>query len=159
MVKQYMVQSILIPFAIPYNSAHTQRYWKGQNPNMVANVYRTPTNIIVNLAMKLHVSVLGDFHSSQPGGVPGKDAIFCSQSPTYKSYAIASYISKNTGTSIITYKKAGVEYPGALEDECNLHVIPAVTCEVLETHGTVSSNKLNKSYCEIMALLTYYHIL
>ena len=39
----------IIPFAIPYNSAHTLRYWNGQNPNMVANVYGTPTNMIVNL--------------------------------------------------------------------------------------------------------------
>lgn len=149
----------IIPFAIPYNSAHTLRYWNGQNPNMVANVYGTPTNVIVNLAMKLHVNALGDFHSSQPGGVPGEDAIFCSQSPTYKSYEIALYISKNVGAALITYKKAGVEYPGALEDECNLHGIPAVTCEVLEPHGTLSSNKLSKSYNEMMALLIYYHII
>jgi len=149
----------IIPFAIPYNSAHTLRYWKGQNPNMVANVYGTPTNIIVNLAMKLHVNALGDFHSSQPGGVPGKDAIFCTKAPTYKSYEIASYISKNTKTSLITYKTAGVEYPGALEDECNLHGVPAVTCEVLEQHGKLSSDKLNKSYREMIALLTYYNIL
>ena len=149
----------IIPFAIPYNSAHTLRYWNGQNPNMVANVYGTPTNVIVNLAMKLHVNAVGDFHSSQPGGVPGEDAIFCSQSPTYKSCKIASYISKKVGAALITYKRAGVEYPGALEDECNLHNIPAVTCEVLEQHGTLSSNKLDKSYSEMVALLTYYHLI
>ncbi len=148
----------IIPFAIPYNSAHTLRYWNGQNPNDIANVYGTPTNIIVNLAMKLHVNVLGDFHSSQPGGVPGKDAVFCTKAPTYKSYEIASYISKKTGTALITYKTAGVEYPGALEDVCNLHGIPAVTSEVLQTHGTLSSTKLNKSYSEMIALLTYYHL-
>jgi predicted deacylase len=146
----------IIPFAIPYNSAHIQRYWNGKNPNEVANVYGTPTNIIVNLAMKLHVNALGDFHSSQPGGVPGKDAIFCTKAPTYKSYQIASYISKKTVTSLITYKTAGAEYPGALEDVCNQHGIPAVTCEVLETHGTITSTKLNKSYSEMIALLTYY---
>ena len=148
----------IIPFAIPYNSAHTLRYWNGQNPNGVANVYGTPTNIIVNLAIKLHVNALGDFHSSQPGGVPGEDAVFCTKTPTYKSYEIASYISKKTGTSLITYIKAGVEYPGALEDECNLHGIPAVTCEVLQTHGKLTSAKLNKSYSEMIALLTYYHL-
>ena len=148
----------IIPFAIPYNSAHTQRYWNGQNPNDVANVYGTPTNVIVNLAIKLHVNALGDFHSSQPGGVPGKDAIFSSQSPTYKSYDIASYISKKTGTTLITYKTAGVEYPGALEDVCNQHGVPAVTCEVLQTHGTITSSKLDKSYSEMIALLTYYYL-
>ena len=105
--------------------------------------------------MKLHVNALGDFHSSQPGGVPGEDAAFCTQSPTYKSYEIASYVNKNVGAALITYKKAGVQYPGALEDECNLHGIPAVTCEVLESQGKLSSDKLNKSYSEMMALLTY----
>lgn len=106
--------------------------------------------MLVHLEISIHLN---------PAVCMGRMQYSSSQSPTYKSYAIASYISKNTGTSLITYKKAGVEYPGALEDECNLHGIPAVTCEVLETHGTVSSDKLNKSYCEIMALLTYYHIL
>ncbi len=148
----------IIPFAIPYNSAHTQRYWNGQNPNDVANVYGTPTNVIVNLAIRLHVNALGDFHSSQPGGVPGKDAIFSSQAPTYKSYEIASYISKKTGTALITYKTAGVQYPGALEDVCNQHGVPAVTCEVLQTHGTITTSKLDKSYSEMIALLTYYHL-
>ena len=69
------------------------------------------------------------------------------------------YISKNAKTSIITYETAGVEYPGALEYECNLHGVTSVTCEVLEPHGTLSSDKLNKSYIEMIALLTYYHIL
>ena len=149
----------IIPFAIPYNSAHTQRYWNGQNPNTVANVYGTPTNTIVNLAIRLHVNAIGDFHSSQPGGVPGADAIFCSKLPTVKSYQIASYISKKTGTTLLAYKYSGVDYPGALEDTCNIHGIPAVTCEVLQTHGTITSTKLNKSYSEMIALLTYYHIL
>jgi uncharacterized protein len=149
----------IIPFAIPYNSAHTQRYWNGQNPNDVANVYGTPTNVIVNIAIGLHVNVLGDFHSSMPGGVPGKNAIFCTQAPTYKSYEIASYISKTTGTALITYKTAGAEYPGALEDVCNQHGVPAVTCEVLQTHGTITTTQLNKSYSEMIALLTYYHIM
>ena len=148
----------IIPFAIPYNSAHTQRYWNGQNPNDIANIYGTPTNMIVNLAMRLHINALGDFHSSQPGGVPGKDAIFCTQTPTYKSYEIASYISKKTGTALITYKTAGAEYPGALEDVCNQHGVPAVTCEVLQTHSTITSSKLNKSYSEMIAILTYYHL-
>ena len=148
----------IIPFAIPYNSAHTFRYWNGKNPNDIANVYGTPTNIIVNLAIKLKVNALGDFHSSQPGGVPGKDAIFCTLAPTHKSYELASYISKKTGTSLITYKTAGAEYPGALEDVCNQHGVPAVTCEVLQTHGTITTTKLNKSYSEMIALLTYYHL-
>jgi predicted deacylase len=39
----------IIPFVIPYNSTYTLQYLNGQNPNMVADVYGTSTNIVVNL--------------------------------------------------------------------------------------------------------------
>jgi predicted deacylase len=146
----------IIPFAIPYNTANIQRYWNGQNPNSIANIDGTPTNIIMKLAKNLQVNALGDFHSSTPGGVPGKDSVFCSKAPTYKSYQLASYISAKTGSTLITYPKAGVGYPGALEDICNLNGIPAVTSEVLQTHGTLTSSRINKSYSQMTALLTYY---
>ena len=146
----------IIPFAIPYNTANTLRYWNGQNPNIVANIDGTPTNVIMKLAKSLQVNALGDFHSSTPGGVPGKDSVFCSKVPTYKSYQLASYISAKTGSALITYQKAGVNYPGALEDICNLNGIPAVTSEVLQTHGTLTSSRINKSYSQMTALLTYF---
>jgi uncharacterized protein len=146
----------IIPFAIPYNTANTLRYWNGQNPNLVANIDGTPTNVIMKLAKNLKVNALGDFHSSTPGGVPGKDSVFCSKVPTYKSYQLASYISTKTGSALITYQKAGVGYPGALEDICNLNGIPAVTSEVLQTHGTITSSRINKSYSQMTTLLTYF---
>ena len=149
----------IVPFVVPSSTAKNIRYWKGKNLNSVANVAGTPTNKILNIAKKLNVTVLGDFHSTQPGGVPGKMAVFSTKHPTYKSYAIAKYISKKTGSSLIVYNLAGTEYPGALEDASNLAGIPAVTCEVLSPHGVVKSGSVTKSYNQMIALLKYKKII
>jgi len=149
----------IIPFAIPYSTSITSRYWQGQNPNSVANVPGTPTNQIVNLAKTLNVNAIGDFHSTQPGGVPGQNAILCCKNPTYESHNIASYISAQTGCALISSYQAGVDYPGALEDVCNLRGIPAVTCEVLCAHGTVASGSNGVSLNQMLAFLRYYNII
>jgi predicted deacylase len=157
--KQIKGTVYIVPFAIPANTAKKARYWKGKNPNSVANVAGTPTNKIVNLAKQLNVDALGDFHSSKPGGVPGRMAVFSTKNPTYESYNIASYISQQTGSALIVYDQAGAEYPGAVEDASNLDGIPAVTCEVLSPHGTVASGSADKSYNQMIALLKYKNII
>jgi hypothetical protein len=149
----------VIPFAIPYDTATSSRYWQGQNPNSVANIPGTPTNQIVNLALSLNVNAIGDFHSTQPGGVPGQNAILCCKHPTYESHNIASYISAQTGCTLISSYQAGVDYPGALEDVCNLAGIPAVTCEVLSAHNTVASGSNDVSLSQMLAFLRYYNII
>jgi predicted deacylase len=149
----------IIPFVVPYDTSKDIRYWKGKNLNRVANVAGTPTNKILNLAKKLNITVLGDFHSTKPGGVPGKMAVFSSKHPTSKSYIIAKYINKRTGSSMITYNLSGTEYCGALEDTTNLAGIPAVTCEVLSPHGVVKSGSVAKSYNQMIALLKYKKII
>jgi predicted deacylase len=149
----------IVPFVVPSNTAKNVRYWKGKNLNSVSNVAGTPTNKILKLANKLKVNVLGDFHSTKPGGVPGKMAVFSTKKPTYESYNIAKYIKKKTGSALIVYTRAGAEYPGALEDASNLARIPAVTCEVLSSHGTVKSGSVTKSYNQMKALLKYKKII
>ncbi|MBC7089977.1 MAG: hypothetical protein H5T39_04775 [Methanobacteriales archaeon] len=135
------------------------RYWNGQNPNSIANYNGTPTNRIVQIAKERLIQALGDFHSTQPGGTPGTDAVFCSRTPTYESYKIASYISKNSPSKLIVYKKAGVEYPGALEDVCNLKSIPSVTCEVLSPHGSVAQGSVGRSFTQMVLFLQYNNII
>jgi len=149
----------IIPFAIPYSTSHCLRNWNQVDPNDLANVAGSPTNIIVNLAKKLQVNAVGDFHSSQPGGVPGRDSALCTQIPTFKSYRIAWYISKKSGSTLIADKIAGEKYPGALEDVCNLKGIPAVTCEVLASHGTLNYDRINKSCNQMISLLKYFLII
>nr|WP_223792334.1 succinylglutamate desuccinylase/aspartoacylase family protein [Methanobacterium spitsbergense] len=149
----------IIPFAIPYCTSHTHRYWNHTNPNRRANKTESPTNIIMKLAKRLHVDALGDFHLSMPGGVPGRDSALCTKIPILKSYKIAGYIAKNSGSKLIAYEKVGVKYPGALEDVCNLNGVPAVTCEVLALHGTLKKNRINKSCNQMFALLKYFNLI
>lgn len=149
----------IIPFVAPSSTAQNTRLWNGKNLNSVANVAGTPTNQIINKAKGLKINDLGDFHSTQPGGVPGKNSVLCTKSPTYESYNIAKYISSQTGSSLIVYSKAGAEYPGAVEDVSNLAGIPAVTCEVLSSHGVVASGSVDKSYNQMISLLKYKNIL
>ncbi|MGF7117969.1 pseudomurein-binding repeat-containing protein [Methanobacterium oryzae] len=149
----------IIPFVAPSSTAQNTRLWNGKNLNSVANVAGTPTNQIINKAKGLKINDLGDFHSTQPGGVPGKNSVLCTKSPTYESYNIAKYISSQTGSSLIIYSKAGAEYPGAVEDVSNLAGIPAVTCEVLSSHGVVASGSVDKSYNQMLSLLKYKNIL
>ena len=149
----------IVPFVVPSNTAKDIRYWKGKNLNRITTTAGTPTNKILNLAKQLKVNVLGDFHSTKPGGDPGKMVVFSSKHPTYKSYIIAKYISKKTGSATLTYNLSGVEYCGALEDTTNLAGIPAVTCEVVSPHGTVKSGSVTKSYNQMIALLKYKKII
>ncbi|HML04152.1 MAG TPA: succinylglutamate desuccinylase/aspartoacylase family protein [Methanobacterium sp.] len=149
----------IIPFVAPSDTAKNTRFWNGKNLNEVANVAGTPSNQIINKAKFLQVNALGDFHSSKPGGVPGKNSVFCTKAPTYESYNIANSISKQTGFALISYSRAGVEYPGAVEDVSNLAGIPAVTCEVLSSHGIVASGSVDKSYNQMMAFLKYENII
>lgn len=149
----------IVPFMVPSDTAKNARYWEGENLNNVANVAETPTNNVLNLAKQLNITVLGDFHSSKPGGVPGKMAVFSTKNPTYESYKIAKYINQQTGSALIVYNLAGAEYPGALEDTANLVGIPAVTCEVLSPHGAIVSGSVDKSYNQMLALLKYKNII
>lgn len=145
----------IVPFVSPYSTSKSTRYWNGKNLNSVANKAGTPTNKIISLAKKYKLKGLGDFHSTRPGGVPGKTSILCTKSPTYTSYKIASYVSKKTGSALIYEYRAGVSYPGAVEDVSNLAGIPAVTCEVKSAHGTIASGSVSKSYSQMIAFLNY----
>lgn len=149
----------IIPFAAPSSTAKNTRFWNGKNLNSVANVAGTPTNKIVNLAKQLKVNALGDFHSTKPGGVPGKNSALCTKVPTYESYNIAKSISKQTGSALIADTKAGAAYPGAVEDVTNLAGIPAVTCEVKSSHGYIAAGSVTRSYNQIVAFLRYEKII
>lgn len=149
----------ILPFLIPSSTETTSRYWNGKNPNSIANVPGTPTNIVLNVAEQKNVNFLGDFHSTRPGGDPGKNSVLCTEIPCSLSYEMAAYIKNQTGSSLISSQKAGVDYPGALEDVSNLAGIPAVTCEVLSSHGTVRSGSVTDSYEQMEAFLKFCKIL
>ncbi|REE28518.1 hypothetical protein C7452_0530 [Methanothermobacter defluvii] len=145
----------VVPFLIPSSTAKTYRYWKGKNPNSIANIRGTPTNRILQIALSRDVDAVGDFHSTRPGGVPGKTSILCTRIPTYESYRMAYQMSRYSGSAFIPAQVAGKDYPGALEDVCNLAGIPAVTAEVRSPHGSVASGSVTKSYTQMIGFLKY----
>ncbi|MBO7444166.1 MAG: succinylglutamate desuccinylase/aspartoacylase family protein, partial [Methanobrevibacter sp.] len=116
----------VMPFMNPKGTAANVRDYKGVHLNKKANKKGTISYKTVQLIKKFKCDAYGDFHATRPGGKPGKDLVFGTYKPTKKSATIAKYIAKNAKVKYKIFKKAGVEYPGALEDEVNLKGIPAV---------------------------------
>lgn len=145
----------IIPFVAPSSTAQNIRFYNGMNLNSVANINGTSSNQLVKKAQTLHITAFGDFHSTQPGAVPGKDSILCTKIPTYESFIIATWISQKTEFELISEDMAGKSYPGAVEDNANLAGIPTVTCEVLSPHGIATPNTIQKSLNQMITLLKY----
>ena len=61
--------------------------------------------------------------------------------------------------SILNYTNAGESFKGALEDECNLNGIPAVTCEVLSPIGVADLKSSERSLTQMFSFLKYFKIL
>ncbi|MBQ6139507.1 MAG: succinylglutamate desuccinylase/aspartoacylase family protein [Methanobrevibacter sp.] len=149
----------VMPFMNPKGTAANVRDYKGVHLNKLAHKKGTISYKTVQLIKKFKCDAYGDFHSTRPGGKPGKDLVFGSYKPTKNSAVIAKYIAKNANVKYKIYKKAGAEYPGALEDEVNLKGIPAVTCEVLSSHGKIKKGSVYKSLLMMKTLLKYHKII
>ena len=149
----------IMPFMNPKATAANVRDYKNVRLNRMANKKGTISYKTVRLIKKLKANAYGDFHSTRPGGDPGKNVAMGTYEPTNESSTIALYISKKAKVSHIIYKKAGEEYPGALEDEVNLKGIPAVTCEVLSPHGKIKKGSVDKSLLMMKKLLRYASLL
>jgi uncharacterized protein len=145
----------IVPFVVPSSSTHNIRLWNGMNLNSVANINGTPSNILVKKAKSLDIVAFGDFHSTQPGAVPGRDSILCTKLPTYESFIMANYISQKSKSELISEDIAGESYPGAVEDNASLVGIPTVTCEVLSPHGIATPTTIQKSLNQMITLLKY----
>ena len=149
----------VMPFMNPKGTAANVRDYKGVHLNKKANKKGTISYKTVKLIKKFKCDAYGDFHATRPGGKPGKNLVFGSYKPTKKSATIAKYIAKNAKVKYKIYKRAGVEYPGALEDEVNLKGIPAVTCEVISPHGKIKKGSVSKSLLMMKTLLKYNKII
>ena len=149
----------IMPFVNPKGTAANVRDYKGVHLNKKANKKGTISYKTVQLIKKFKCDAYGDFHATRPGGKPGKDVAMGTYNPTKKSAELAKYISKNAKVKYIIYKKAGAEYPGALEDEVNLKGIPAVTCEVISSHGKIKKGSVAKSLLMMKTLLKYNKII
>ena len=128
----------VMPFMNPKATAKNVRNYHGVNLNSKANVKGTISYKTVKLIVKFKCSAYGDFHCTKPGGKPGKNVAMGTYSPTPQSAVMAKYIAKKSKVKYLIYKRAGSEYPGALEDMVSLKGIPAVTCEVITPHGKIA---------------------
>jgi predicted deacylase len=146
----------VIPFAIPFSTEKSLRSWKGQDPNRSANIFGTPTNNILLTSKKDKIKYLGDFHSTRPGGYPGRLSVLCSEMPCLLSFQMADFIEQETKSTLLSFTKAGSIYPGALEDVFNLAGIPAVTGEAMSPHGTVIQGSVEASLEQMEAFLKFH---
>lgn len=148
----------LIPFAIPFATMKSSRRFKGFDMNRTAFKEGSLSNEIIKVARDLKLDSLADFHATNPYSNPGVESIFCSKKPCMESYKIAEHINKTTKSKIICHKNAGTLYKGALEDECNLSNIPAVTCEVVSHNGKVDPGSYERSYMQMRTYMGYFGI-
>ena len=147
----------IIPFvnikAISHKVRHT-----GTDYNRVAHKSGTISNKIVKLVKKYDCDAYGDFHTTQPGGAPGQNIVMGSKSPAKKSADLTNYIAKHAKVHKRIYKYAGQDYPGALADNVNKKGIPAVICEVVLPHNTVTSSCVKISFNMMKAFLKFNSI-
>lgn len=148
----------VIPFvnlkAISHKVRHT-----GSDYNRIASKSGTIPNKIVKLVVKYKCDFYGDFHTTQPGGAPGKDVVMGSKTPNHESYRLSNYIHKNCHVSKIIYSYAGQSYPGAIADNVNKNGIPAVLCEVMLPHNTVTARTISLSLSMMKALLKFNSVI
>ncbi len=148
----------IIPFvnikAISHKVRHT-----GTDYNRVAHKSGTISNKIVKLVVKYKCDAYGDFHTTQPGGVPGKNIVMGSKTPATKCSAMTKYIAKYAKVNKRIYKYAGEQYPGALADNVNKKGIPGVICEVMLPHNTVTSKTVTTSFNMMKALLKFNSVI
>ncbi len=149
----------LIPFAAPESTMYNVRNFKSKDLNRTSNTKDTIGDTILKTAKKLNIKAIGDFHSSSINSNPGVEGVFSTMSPEPESHIIASFIAQNTGCKDLNYKKAGIIFQGALEDESNLRGIPAVTCEVVSTFKTISPGSVEASLNQMRSFLKYFKIL
>lgn len=148
----------IIPFvnikAISHKVRHT-----GTDYNRVAHKSGTISNKIVKLVVKYKCDAYGDFHTTQPGGAPGKNIVMGSKTPAKKCAAMTKYIAKHAKVNKRIYKYAGEQYPGALADNVNKKGISGVICEVVLPHNTVTAKSVKTSFNMMKYLLKFNSVI
>lgn len=149
----------VVPFAVPNATMNNSRRFKGFDMNRSASKNGSPTNKILKATANLGIISLADFHSTKPGSNPGIESVFCSKKPCPESLKIAEHITNINSSKVICHNKAGAMYSGALEDECNISHVAAVTCEVVSENCTVRRGSAERSYSQMITYLKYFDIL
>lgn len=147
-----------IPFAAPAATMHNERTFNMMDLNRSAHIKNSLSNLIIQTISDLKIDFVGDFHSTAYNANPGFESVFSSKSPSPESYLIASYISQDMGSEVISFDFAGSSYKGAVEDVCNLAGVPAVTGEVLSSFSRIAIGSDEKSLSQMKSFLYYFGI-
>jgi len=145
----------VIPFAIPYTTARNTRNLMGEDPSRTTECVGSPINLILAIAKQENIDYVGNFESTKLGGEPGEKSVLCLKDESYKSYEIAKYVEKDTGSTV--YENA--KDTKTLKNVFNLEGIPTVTCEVVCSHGKIACESVSESYKQMMALLEFSQVI
>jgi len=149
----------IIPFAVPHATMKNSRKFKGIDMNRTASKGGSISNNILKATKTFKVDSVADFHATKPRSNPGVESVFCSKEPCSESFTIAKYITDAMSSKLLSFDHAATLYSGALEDECNMQGIPAVTCEVVSENCEVKKGSPEKSYLQMLSYLRYFDII
>ena len=144
----------IMPFVNVKAIAKKVRY-TDNDYNRIASKSRTIPNKIVNLVVKYKCNAYGDFHTTKPGGAPGKDIVMASKNSKCKSADLAAYIAKYSKVSKKIYSYTGQKYPGSLFECVAKKGITGVICEVALPHNTVTTKTVTTSFNMMKYFLKY----
>lgn len=147
-----------IPFLSPNSTMYNLRTYEYRDLNRSSHIKGSLSNLVLNFIEKFQIDFVGDFHTTALKSNPGFESVFCSKNPSPESFLIANYIASDVGCEVIAYDGAGQTYKGAVEDECNLRGIPAVTCEVVSPFGLIGEGSVEASLAQMNSFLSYFGI-
>lgn len=149
----------IVPFAAPCATMENSRWYNGIDLNRAGSKEGSVTYKLLKLIQKLNVDAVADFHSTKLKSNPGRESVFCTKSPCPESFEIGRFITKKTSSELICYNAAGTMYKGALEDECNILGIPAVTCEVVSENGQITPGSVERSLMQMNYYLKHFEMI
>lgn len=141
----------IIPFICPAASAGNTKLFEGQNLNLVADKSGSPTNIVLNLAKKLNITSLADFHATSSH--PAKDSVIYFLSIASSKTAV--YVNKKANSELMAH----IYNPGTLIAAGNNQNIPTILCEVESPDGVAANESIEVSYNQMKAFLNYHQIM
>lgn len=141
----------VIPFTAPQASAQNTKLCNEENLNLVADIPGTPTNTILNLALKLKIDSMADFHATSTH--PGKDAVIYFLN--IQSSKIAVYVNKKSNSELMAH----IYNPGTLIAAANNNGIPTILCEVESPDGMATDVSIDKAYHQMKAFLEFQRII
>ncbi|MDO5848065.1 MAG: succinylglutamate desuccinylase/aspartoacylase family protein [Methanobrevibacter sp.] len=145
-----------IPFASPFSTMRNERQYMYNDLNRSAHIANSLSYRILEAIINLEIDFVGDFHTTAVNSNPGFESIFSSKYPTSESFIISRFVSQDVGCKSIVFPQAGASYKGAMEDECNLLGIPAITGEVVSPFGAVGKGSVERSYGQMKSFLSYF---